>query len=60
MFLIETNETFMIEHIFYLDNKMGMKEKVSDLILMDFLLKDRERFVINFSGYIRINTLDNI
>ena len=33
-----------------LDNKMGMSEKIDDLYLLDFILKDRDRFLIVFSG----------
>lgn len=35
-----------------LDNKMGMSESVEDLYLLDFILKDRDRFLIIFSGFI--------
>lgn len=29
---------------------MGMAEKIDDLYLLDFVLKDRDRFLIVFSG----------
>jgi len=35
-----------------LDNKMGMSESIDDLYLLDFVLKDRDRFLIIFSGFI--------
>lgn len=39
---------------FFLDNKMGMKEKIEDLFLIDFVLKDRDKIIIRFSGYINL------
>lgn len=31
---------------------MGMSENIQDLYLLDFVLKDRDRFIITFSGFI--------
>lgn len=36
---------------FYLDNKLGMKEVVDGLYLVDLVFKDRDKFRILFSGY---------
>ena len=36
---------------FRLDNKMGMSENVENLYLLDLILKDRDRFVIIYSGF---------
>lgn len=33
---------------------MGMKEKIEDLFLIDFVLKDRDKIIIRFSGYINL------
>ena len=39
---------------------MGMSEVVPDLILLDFVLKDRDgNFVICYSGYIPVTQLEN-
>jgi hypothetical protein len=40
--------------VFSLDNKAGMKENLPELLLLDLALKDRDRFLICFSGYVRI------
>lgn len=49
-FDVKINDTFEKTSTFMLDNKMGMSEKIDDLYLLDFVLKDRDRFLIVFSG----------
>jgi hypothetical protein len=33
---------------------MGMSEQIDDLYLLDFVLKDRDRFLIVFSGNLEV------
>ena len=58
-FDIKVNDSFDKIATFKLDNKMGMSESVKDLYLLDLVLKDRDRFIIIFSGFIygRMSTL---
>jgi len=37
---------------FHLDNRLGMKEVVENLYLGDVVVKDRDRFVVLFSGFV--------
>lgn len=52
--ILRPNEPFLDQYSFVLDNKLGMKENVKDLILLDLTLKDRDSFLITFSGYANI------
>jgi hypothetical protein len=36
---------------------MGMSENVANLFLLDLILKDRDRFLITFSGFIYVRIL---
>lgn len=49
-FDVPIDDTFQKTSTFLLDNKMGMAEPIEDLYLLDFVLKDRDRFLIVFSG----------
>ena len=49
-FDVKIEDTFQKTSTFLLDNKMGMSEPIEDLYLLDFVLKDRDRFIIVFSG----------
>jgi hypothetical protein len=49
-FDVAINDTFNKTATFLLDNKMGMSENIEDLYLLDFVLKDRDRFLIVYSG----------
>lgn len=51
-FDVQVNDSFDKVATFKLDNKMGMSESIKDLYLLDFVLKDRDRFLITFSGFI--------
>lgn len=51
-FEINVDDSFEKVATYKLDNKMGMSESIEDLYLLDFILKDRERFLIIFSGFI--------
>jgi hypothetical protein len=51
-FDVKIEDTFDKTSTFMLDNKMGMSENIEDLYLLDFVLKDRDRFLIVFSGII--------
>ncbi len=53
-FEVRIDDTFEKTSTFVLDNKMGMSEKIEDLYLLDFVLKDRDRFIFVFSGKIII------
>ena len=37
---------------FFLDNRSGMRELVPDLYLGDIVVKDRDRFILLFSGFV--------
>ena len=37
---------------FFLDNRLGMKEVVENLYLGDLVVKDRDKFVSLFSGFV--------
>jgi hypothetical protein len=49
-FDVKINDTFNKTSTFMLDNKMGMSESIDGLYLLDFVLKDRDRFLVVFSG----------
>jgi hypothetical protein len=51
-FEVPINDSFAKAPTYKLDNKMGMSESVDDLYLLDFVLKDRDKFLIIFSGFI--------
>ena len=51
-FSVKIDDSFDRVATFKLDNKMGMSESVKDLFLLDFVLKDRDKFLIIFSGFI--------
>lgn len=51
-FEVKVDDTFEKIATYKLDNKMGMSESIDDLYLLDFVLKDRDRFLIIFSGFI--------
>ena len=51
-FEVKVDDTFEKIATYKLDNKMGMSESIEDLYLLDFVLKDRDRFLIIFSGFI--------
>lgn len=53
-FDVKIDDTFQKTSTFMLDNKMGMSERIEDLYLLDFVLKDRDRFIIVFSGIFRV------
>ena len=53
-FDVKIDDTFPKTSTFLLDNKMGMSESIEDLYLLDFVLKDRDRFLIVFSGILNI------
>jgi hypothetical protein len=53
-FDVRIDDTFNKTATFMLDNKMGMAEAIDDLYLLDFILKDRDRFLIVFSGNNRV------
>lgn len=55
VFIFTPGDAFFAENIFALDNKAGMKENLPDLLLLDLALKDRDRFLICYSGYVRIS-----
>lgn len=50
-FEIKVDDSFDKVATYKLDNKMGMSEPIEDLYLLDFVLKDRDRFLIIFSGF---------
>ena len=49
-FHVDINDSFPKGPTFFLDNKMGISESVPDLFLLDFVLKDRDRFLVIHSG----------
>ena len=49
-FDVPIDDTFAKTSTFLLDNKMGMSESVEGLYLLDFVFKDRDRFLIVCSG----------
>jgi hypothetical protein len=49
-FEVKIEDTFEKTSTFLLDNRMGISEPIPDLYLLDFVLKDRDRFLIVFSG----------
>ena len=52
LFDVKIEDTYDKVATYKLDNKMGISESVKDLYLLDFILKDRDRFLIIFSGFI--------
>jgi hypothetical protein len=52
LFQIRVDDSFPIQRTFKLDNKMGMSESIENLYLLDLVLKDRDRFLVTFSGFI--------
>ncbi|KAL4441603.1 hypothetical protein ABPG74_021535 [Tetrahymena malaccensis] len=59
-FIFSPGDRFFIENVFSLDNKSGMKETVKDILLLDLILKDRDRFLICYSGYVRIQDINDL
>ncbi|KAL4493096.1 hypothetical protein ABPG72_003181 [Tetrahymena utriculariae] len=59
-FIFSPGDRFFIENVFSLDNKSGMKESVKDILLLDLILKDRDRFLICYSGYVRIQDINEL
>lgn len=49
-FMIKIDDTFAKVDTYKLDNKMGISEGVPNLYLLDLTLKDRDKFLITFSG----------
>lgn len=49
-FMIYIDDTFPKVDTYKLDNKMGISEGVQNLYLLDLTLKDRDKFIITFSG----------
>jgi hypothetical protein len=49
-FMINVDDTYAKVDTYKLDNKMGISEGVPNLFLLDFTLKDRDKFLITFSG----------
>lgn len=49
-FMIKIDDTFSKVDTYKLDNKMGISEGVQNLYLLDLTLKDRDKFLITFSG----------
>ena len=49
-FMINIDDTFGKVDTYKLDNKMGISEGVNGLYLLDLTLKDRDKFIITFSG----------
>lgn len=49
-FMIKVEDTFAKVDTYKLDNKMGISEGVPNLYLLDLTLKDRDKFLITFSG----------
>ena len=56
-FSFKIKDSFAKQPTYKLDNKMGMSESVPNLFLLDLVMKDRDRFVITFSGFICVKTL---
>jgi len=48
--MINIDDTFSKVDTYKLDNKMGISEGVHNLFLLDLTLKDRDKFLITFSG----------
>lgn len=48
--MLRVDDTFPKIDTYKLDNKMGMSEGVQNLYLLDLTLKDRDKFLITFSG----------
>lgn len=48
--MIKIDDTFSKVDTYKLDNKMGISEGVPNLYLLDLTLKDRDKFLITFSG----------
>jgi len=59
-FMFSPGDRIFVENVFALDNKAGMKENVSDLLLLDLILKDRDRFLVCFSGFVTIKEMKEI
>ncbi|KRX06189.1 hypothetical protein PPERSA_06071 [Pseudocohnilembus persalinus] len=58
-FLIKSDEEFLVKNEFFLDNKIGIKEKVENLTLVDFVVKDRDNLLVTFSGFLQMRVLEN-
>ena len=56
-FHIPVRDSFNTESTYRLDNRMGISENVPNLFLLDLVLKDRDRFLITFSGFIYVKVL---
>lgn len=54
-FMIKIDDTFAKVDTYKLDNKMGISEGVPNLYLLDLTLKDRDKFLITFSGNFMLN-----
>lgn len=54
-FMINIDDTFAKVDTYKLDNKMGISEGVPNLYLLDLTLKDRDKFLITYSGNVFFN-----
>ncbi len=54
-FMINVDDTFAKVDTYKLDNKMGISEGVANLYLLDLTLKDRDKFLLTFSGIFLCN-----
>lgn len=53
--MINIDDTFAKVDTYKLDNKLGISEGVPNLYLLDLTLKDRDKFLITYSGNLFLN-----
>ena len=54
---LDLHEHFELQD-FMLDNKLGMQEKVPNLVVAEVIFKDKDRVLLVYSGFATMNNLN--